>query len=136
MHVTFDDIAPQVHYKTSRSGGSGGQNVNKVATKVELLFDLEAADVFSQAEKERIRAKLQSRLQSEGFIQVISQAARTQLGNKEIAQQKLMELLGMALKIQKLRKPSKPTKAMVEGRLENKRRQALRKINRKNHGLD
>ncbi|SEM92329.1 ribosome-associated protein [bacterium A37T11] len=136
MHITFDDIAQQVHYKTSRSGGSGGQNVNKVATKVELLFNLETAVVFSTEEKHRIRTKLQSRLQSEGFIQVISQAARTQLGNKEIAQQKLIELLSLALKVQKQRKPSKPSKSIIECRLENKRRQALRKISRKNSWLD
>lgn len=129
--VSVEKLLPFIRYKTSRSGGSGGQNVNKVATKVELLFDLEAADIFTEGEKARIGKKLSSRFQADGFLQVVSQESRSQLGNKEIALRKLGELLTDALKVAKKRKKTKPGKAAIQARLDTKRKQALKKINRK-----
>ncbi len=131
MTLSIEALSPYIHYKTSRSGGSGGQHVNKVATKVELLLDLDAVPVFSEEEKQRIRQRLQARFQSEGLLQVISQQSRSQLANKEQAQVKLLELLTKSLQVQKKRKPTKPGRAAKEARLEIKRRQALRKINRR-----
>src|SRR5690606_11353016 len=93
------NLHPFIRYKTSRSGGSGGQNVNKVETKVELLFDLAAADIFTPAEKERLRRKLSARILAEGLVQVVAQESRSQLENKEIALRKLYELLVNALKV-------------------------------------
>lgn len=129
--IDADLLLPFVRFQTSRSGGSGGQHVNKVETKVTLLFDLNGATLFSDDEKARIRLKLSNRLQADGMVQISSQATRSQLQNKEIVLQKLVELLSGALKTERPRKPTKPTKAVVERRLEAKRRQALRKINRK-----
>lgn len=131
MTLSIEALSPYIHYKTSRSGGSGGQHVNKVATKVELLLDLDAVPVFSEEEKQRIRQRLQARFQSEGLLQVISQQSRSQIANKEDAQSRLLDLLTQALHVPRKRKATKPGKAAKEARLEMKRRQALRKINRR-----
>ncbi|HWL00604.1 MAG TPA: alternative ribosome rescue aminoacyl-tRNA hydrolase ArfB [Parapedobacter sp.] len=126
-----DLLLPFVQFQTSRSGGAGGQHVNKVETKVTLLFDIAAATLFSEAEKARLRKQLSNRLQSEGLLQISSQETRSQLRNKEVALQKLAELLSDALKTEKPRKATKPSKAAVQKRLDAKRQQSLRKINRK-----
>ncbi len=124
-------IIPHIRYKTSRSGGSGGQHVNKVASKVELLFDFRECELFSEEERKLISEKLSSRIQSEGLLQVICQESRSQIENKDIALQKLSEILIHALKVDKKRKKTKPSKKSIQKRLDSKRKQALKKINRK-----
>jgi|SRR5690606_28067175 len=130
MSFSKDDLLPFIQFKTSRSGGSGGQNVNKVSTKVELLFDFSKAANFSEEEKAIISKKLHSRIQSDSLIQVISQESRSQLKNKEIALNKLYFLIEHALKVQKARKPTKPSRNSIQRRLNSKRNQALKKMNR------
>jgi len=122
---------PYIRFRTSRSGGSGGQHVNKVDTRVTLSFDVDAAGIFSDEEKARIKTRLQNRLQADGAVQVNSQEARSQLENKEIALKKLVTLLRLALQPIKPRKATKPSKASVRARLETKRKRALRKIDRR-----
>ena len=129
--INAELLLPFVRFQTSRSGGAGGQHVNKVETKVMLLFDIAAATVFSEAEKARLRKRLSNRLQAEGLLQVTNQETRSQLRNKELALQKLVELVSNALKTEKPRKATKPSKAAVQRRLDTKRQQALRKINRR-----
>lgn len=129
--MNVDQILPYIRYKTSRSGGSGGQHVNKVSSKVELLFDLDASSLYSEEEKTRIREKLATRFQADGLLQVISQETRSQLENKEIALKKLMMLLEIGLKIDKKRKKTKPSKKANQNRLDTKRKQSLKKINRR-----
>lgn len=129
--INADLLLPFVRFQTSRSGGAGGQHVNKVETKVMLLFDIAAATVFSEEEKARLRKRLSNRLQAEGLLQVTNQETRSQLRNKELALQKLVELVSNALKTEKPRKATKPSKAAVQRRLDTKRQQALRKINRR-----
>lgn len=131
QNVTVESLAPYIRYKTSRSGGSGGQNVNKVATKVELMFNLDACNLFSHEEKILIYEKLSSRFQSERLLQIISQESRSQLKNKEIALQKLIVILNDALRVNKKRKRTKPNKKAVQRRLDAKRKQALKKIDRR-----
>lgn len=132
MNFSKEDLLPFITFHTSRSGGKGGQHVNKVATKVELRFNLWSATVFNEDEKQRIANRLYSRFQSDNLIQVIAQNSRSQLQNKEQAVDLLVQLLTQALTVQKIRKKTKPSRKMKENRLEEKRKQSLKKINRRN----
>ena len=136
MIYNVDNLEPFISYKTSRSGGAGGQHVNKVSTKVELIFDVNACVLFNDEEKQRIRIKLNRYLQSEGKLQIICQQDRSQLKNKKIAKSKLIKLIDHALIIPKGRKTTQPSKASMEKRLGNKRRRSLLKINRRESDHD
>jgi ribosome-associated protein len=131
MNVTKTDLQREVIYKTSRSGGKGGQNVNKVSTKVELLFGVEQSTLFTEEEKQLLLQKLQSRLNRDGYVQVMSEEERSQYLNKEKAIEKLHQLLAKALLVPKPRKPTKPSKAMKEARLEKTRLQSAKKADRR-----
>lgn len=131
MNFTKDDLQKEVTYKTSRSGGKGGQNVNKVSSKVELLFDISQSALFTDEEKELVLAKLQGRLNRDGHLQVMSEEERSQYLNKERALEKLQLILTHALHRPKARKATKPGKAMIEARLTKKKMQSAKKANRK-----
>lgn len=136
MDFSKQDLLPEITFKTSRSGGKGGQNVNKVSTKAELNFDLERSPLFSAEQKDRIRTKLQNRLSASGMIQVVTDEERSQLLNKERCLDKLHSLLRNALYVPKKRKATKPSKASVEQRLKDKQQKAVKKLNRRKGGLD
>ena len=131
MNFTKADLQREVIYKASRSGGKGGQNVNKVSTKVELLFNVEQSSLFSEEEKLLLLQKLQSRLNRDGLVQVMSEEERSQYMNKERALEKLHLILTRALTKPKPRKATKPSKAAKEARLENKRMQSAKKADRR-----
>jgi ribosome-associated protein len=131
MNFTKADLQKEVTYKTSRSGGKGGQNVNKVSSKVELLFAISQSALFTDQEKALLLTKLQSRLNKDEFLQVICEQERSQYLNKEKALEKLQLILTRALHKPKLRKVTKPSKAMIAARLANKKIQAAKKENRK-----
>jgi ribosome-associated protein len=134
MNLNKADLQKEINYKTSRSGGKGGQNVNKVSSKVELLFDVASSALFTEDEKALLTGKLQNRLNKDGLVQVICDEERSQYLNKEKAVERLIALLGRALQVQKVRKPTKVSKAAKAARLDNKKRQSAKKENRgKNH---
>ena len=120
----------ELQFQASRSGGAGGQNVNKVNTKVELRFQVESSELLTEEEKALVQEKLGSRINSEGYLQVVCQTERSQLQNKELCVQRFYELLRQALTRQKKRKATKPTRASVRRRLEGKKKQADKKANR------
>jgi len=131
MNFTKADLQRNVQYKASRSGGAGGQNVNKVSSKVELLFSINESDVFIDEEKTLILDKLKSRLNKDGLLQIVCDEERSQYLNKEIALDKLFDILTKALHQPKKRKKSTPSKAAITARLDNKRKASLKKMGRR-----
>ena len=130
------EILKVVSFKTSRSGGKGGQNVNKVSSKVELIFNIDDAEFFSEEEKQRLKEKLAARLDSEGLLHVVSQEDRSQLLNKQRTILKLMAILKAGLEVQKARKATKIPRAVKEKRLANKAQRSQKKEDRRKPNFD
>ncbi len=128
--MQFQQIVTEVILKAVRSGGKGGQNVNKVSTKVELYFDINNSEGLSEEEKKIISEKLSSRINSDGILLVVSQEDRTQLGNKKLVLEKLSHLLQQALLKKKKRKATKPTIASKEKRIQQKKKRSEAKSQR------
>ena len=122
--------ANELRFTAVRASGPGGQNVNKVASKVELRFDFEQSKVLSAEQKSRLRVFASSKLDAEGAILLVSQLTRDRQRNLEDARAKLAELLIAAAKRPKRRKPTKPSRSAKESRLNEKRRQSDRKRDR------
>jgi ribosome-associated protein len=121
-------------YSSSRSGGPGGQNVNKVSTKVELRFNLLLSSSFSQKEKELLFRKLKNKINKDGELLVVSQSERTQLLNKQAATYKFYILISKALTIPKYRRATRPTFTSKLKRLEKKKNRGSIKKLRKDSG--
>jgi ribosome-associated protein len=131
MLPSREDLIKVVTFKTSRSGGKGGQNVNKVSSKVELILDLNLAPFFSEEERVLLMDRLANRLDQEGCLHIVSQEDRSQLMNKERTLVKLLALLKSALHIQKKRKPTKIPKVVIRKRLDDKQAAGNKKELRK-----
>ncbi len=129
-------IAQELQFKAVRSGGAGGQHVNKVATKVVLSFDLLNSQGLSTLEKERLIQKLNSRLSSEHLLILQGDTTRSQHRNKELVIARFFEILTAALAVPKKRRLTKPTKGAKEKRLKAKQQNAQRKANRKKPNMD
>lgn len=113
-----------------RSSGPGGQHVNKTSTQVEVTFDLLHSSSIPEIDRQRMLAKLQSKLDSEGRLRVTAQESRSQLSNRKAALEKLTLLLKEAARKPKPRKKTKPSKASVEKRLDSKKKHSDAKKNR------
>jgi len=129
--VRVKDFSKEFVFSTSRSSGAGGQHVNKVETKVELRFNVPASKLLSDSEKNIILKKLKNRINANGDLIIISQAARSQLQNKQKTIEKFYSLIRKALKPPKKRVPTKPTQAAVQKRLEAKRKHSEKKTLRR-----
>jgi ribosome-associated protein len=129
--VDENRLLQEIDYKAVRSSGAGGQNVNKVSSKVELHFMLQDSQGLSEEEKERIGKKLQSRLTNSGELILQCDESRSQHKNKEIVTQRFLELIKEALKKPKPRKKTKPSKAAKLKRLREKKQISEKKASRK-----
>jgi len=118
IRVTRSVVLPpdEVSFRTSRSSGPGGQHAQKSETRVEAVFDVEASAALTEGQKRRVRAK------AGPVLRAIAQDERSQLRNKELATERLVAVLREALRVERKRVPTKPTKAARERRLDDKRR--------------
>ena len=127
----INDLSPELQFQTARSSGPGGQNVNKVESKVEVRFHVASSQLLTEEQKETILSKLAKQLTTEGYLLVTAQEDRSQLRNKETAVRKLHELLRRALHKPKARRPTRPSAGAVRERLQAKKKQSEKKANRR-----
>jgi ribosome-associated protein len=129
-------IIQELKFKAVRSSGAGGQHVNKVSSKIELFFELDASKALTDKEKNRILLKLSHRLSKEKVLQLQCDESRSQHKNKDLVIKRFLNIIKEALKVPKKRKETKPSKASVEKRLQSKKKAAQKKLNRSKPSLD
>ena len=125
------NFTKELTYKTSRSSGAGGQNVNKVETSVTVQWKVADTEFFSNEEIELISEKLKNRINQDGILQLTVSESRTQLQNKKIATDKILELVEKSLFKPKPRKATKPSKRQIEKRITAKKQISEKKENRR-----
>jgi ribosome-associated protein len=121
----------ELEFRASRSGGPGGQHVNTSSTRVELWWDIAGSPALSEEQRQRLLARLASRLDGAGRLRVVSGASRSQLRNREAVTERLRELVAAALVVPKVRKRTRPSRAAKAARLEGKRRRSATKRDRR-----
>lgn len=124
-------LLPEIQWRSSRAGGKGGQNVNKVETAVALIWEPAQTGAFPEGEKERLLLSLAGKLSKEGLLIIRCAETRSQLENKALALKKLSQLLTKALHVPRRRKATKPSKGAVQRRLESKAHTAFKKAQRR-----
>lgn len=129
-------LIKELQFKAVRSGGAGGQHVNKVSTKIELAFDLVNSLAFLDTEKERLLDKLESRLTNDGMLLLQCDETRSQARNKELVIRRFLKVIENGLKVPKKRKATKPSKASVEKRLKAKKLTSQKKAGRGKPALE
>ena len=134
--MDIEALKSELSYKYVRSSGSGGQNVNKVASKAELYFDLNNSQALDDAKKQKLKEALSNRLNKEDILILACDESRSQSRNKALITQRFLELIEDGLKEEKERIPTKIPKAVKKKRLVNKRKNAEKKANRKPPEID
>lgn len=140
---THLEVAPELQlplseleFRASRSGGPGGQHVNTSSTRVEVWWDVLASPALSDAQRQRLLARLASRLDGSGRLRLVSSGSRSQLRNREEVTERLRDLVARALVVPKPRKRTKPTRAAKAARVEGKRRRSAVKRDRRQPRAD
>ncbi|MGM9507525.1 alternative ribosome rescue aminoacyl-tRNA hydrolase ArfB [Larkinella sp. GY13] len=129
-------LYPELQFQFARSGGKGGQNVNKVATKAELYFDIPHSVVLTEEEKAVLLEKLVNKITTEGVLVLYHQTERTQLGNRDKVTEKFYQLIRKAFEKEKPRKATRPTKASRDEKLVSKKKRGEIKERRKKVDFD
>jgi len=126
----------ELDVRVSRSSGAGGQHVNKTSSRVEIFWNIVGSRAISEEQRARLREKLASRLTTEGSIRVVASDMRSQSRNRELAEERLAEMVRRALIVPRKRKATKPTRAAKEARLDSKKRHSTKKRDRRNTVID
>ncbi|WP_412986912.1 alternative ribosome rescue aminoacyl-tRNA hydrolase ArfB [Pontimicrobium sp. IMCC45349] len=134
--MDLKELIQEINLKAIRSSGSGGQHINKVATKIELQFKIKESRKLSQIQKDLISVKLKNRLTKEGVLILQCGTTRSQLKNKQLVINRFLAIIAQALSVQKPRVPSKVPRAAIKRRLDNKRKTAQKKANRKKPDIE
>jgi ribosome-associated protein len=122
----------ELEVRVSRASGAGGQHVNKTSSRVEIVWNVLASRALSEEQRARLSDRLSSRISGEGEVRVVASDTRSQTQNRELAEQRLIELVRRGLIVPKKRQPTKPTRASKEARLESKKRHSSKKAQRRN----
>ncbi|PKH52977.1 aminoacyl-tRNA hydrolase [Tenacibaculum sp. Bg11-29] len=130
------ELIKELKFKAIRSSGAGGQHVNKVSSKIELTFDVVNSKELSENQKEVLFKKLATRLTKENVLLLFSDESRSQHRNKELAIKRFLEIITQGLKRPKIRRATKPSRGSIRKKVENKKRQASKKILRKKPSLE
>ncbi len=134
--MNSENILKELNFKAIRSSGAGGQHVNKTSSKIELTFDLENSISLSDAQKELLKTKLSSKLTKENVLILFCEETRSQHRNKDLAIKRFLSLIKASLIRPKKRRPTKPSKASIKRKAENKQRTSVKKALRKKPKLD
>ena len=126
----------ELDVRVSRSSGAGGQHVNKTSSRVEIFWNIPASRALTDEQRARLLDKLSSRLTTEGSIRVVASDMRSQSRNRDLAEDRLAELVRRSLLVPRKRKATKPTRAAKEARLETKKRHSNKKRERRDPSLD
>jgi ribosome-associated protein len=126
----------ELDVRVSRASGAGGQHVNKTSSRVEIFWNVQASRALSDDQRARLLERLASRLTTEGSIRVVASDMRSQSRNRDLAEERLADMVRRALVIPKKRRPTRPTKASKEARLEGKKRQSHKKRERQKKSFD
>jgi len=126
----------ELDVRVSRSSGAGGQHVNKTSSRVEIFWNIQTSRALSDEQRTRLLDKLSSRLTTEGSVRVVASDMRSQSRNRDLAEERLAELVRRALVVPRKRKPTKPTRAAKEARLESKKLHSNKKRTRQNQSFD
>jgi ribosome-associated protein len=129
--MNLDLLKRELTYRTARSGGSGGQNVNKVETKVEVMLDLTATEALTDEDKQLVFSILENKISKEGILSAVNQTERSQLSNKILAEKKLIKLVEKALIKEAERKPTRTPNSVIAARTREKKQTAEKKATRK-----
>lgn len=122
--------------RATRSGGAGGQHVNKSSTRIEVVWNVRRTRALTAEERDRVESRLAARIDSEGDLRVVASDTRSQAQNRALAVARLAGMVRRALLVQKARRPTRPTRASVERRLSDKQRRAERKRGRQRPPID
>jgi ribosome-associated protein len=126
----------ELDVRVSRSSGAGGQHVNKTSSRVEIFWNVRGSPALSEDQRVRLLDRLASRLTTDGSVRIVASEMRSQTRNRDLAEEKLADLVRRALVIPKKRRPTRPTKASKEARLEGKKRRSNTKRERRNKSFD